>query len=148
MEIKLLSEAEIPTIASKIIIAFNQHKIFLFQGHMGAGKTTIIKNMCYELGVTDNVSSPTYSIVNEYSSPSGKVFHFDFYRIKSQQEALDLGIDEYLYSGYYCFIEWPDKIPDILPDHYLKILVREELDQSRTLQITEDSNPQKISNFS
>lgn len=111
-------------------------KIFLFYGEMGAGKTTFIKAFCAALGVEDTVSSPTFSIVNEYLSPKGKIYHFDCYRLKNQTEALDFGIEEYLYSGNYCLIEWPEKIPDLLPENYLRISIEVQPDQQRKLTIT------------
>ncbi len=110
-------------------------KIVLFYGDMGAGKTTFIKSICRVLGVADTVSSPTFSIVNEYESPQGPVFHFDFYRLKNETEALDLGYEEYLYSGNYCFIEWPEKIPHLLPDHALKVQLTITGDQERIIEI-------------
>jgi len=111
------------------------NKIVLFYGDMGAGKTTFIKAICQVLGVTDTVSSPTFSIVNEYESPVGPVFHFDFYRLKNETEALDLGYEEYLYSGNYCFIEWPEKIPNLLPEHAAKVSLTITGDQERLIQI-------------
>jgi len=107
--------------ARLIIEAAGNQKIFLFHGEMGAGKTTLIKALCAALGTNENISSPTFSIVNEYLIPKGKIYHFDFYRLKNQTEALDMGYEEYFYSGEYCFIEWPEKIADLLPDHYLDI---------------------------
>ncbi len=107
--------------ASQIIQAAGTQKILLFHGEMGAGKTTLIKALCAALGTGENVSSPTFSIVNEYLIPKGKIYHFDFYRLKNQNEALDMGYEEYFYSGEYCFIEWPEKIADLLPAHYLDI---------------------------
>lgn len=90
--------------------------VILLQGQMGAGKTTLIKAICKEIGVEDEVSSPTYSLVNEYHAASGEiVYHFDLYRIDDENEALDMGIDEYLYSGSRCLIEWPEKISNLLP---------------------------------
>ncbi|RYY21070.1 MAG: tRNA (adenosine(37)-N6)-threonylcarbamoyltransferase complex ATPase subunit type 1 TsaE, partial [Sphingobacteriaceae bacterium] len=88
------------------------------------------------LGVADTVSSPTFSIVNEYHYPEGKIYHFDFYRLKNQTEALDLGFEEYLYSGEYCLIEWPEQIPDLLPEDYLQINIEVQPDQQRKLTIT------------
>ncbi len=111
-------------------------KILLFYGEMGAGKTTFIKAFCAALGVEDTVSSPTFSIVNEYHYPQGIIYHFDFYRLKNQTEALDLGVEEYLDSGEYCLIEWPEKIPDLLPENYLKINIEVQPDQQRKLTIT------------
>ena len=96
------------------------NRIFLFYGDMGAGKTTLIKALCACLGTLEPVTSPTFSIVNEYSIPGNKIYHFDFYRLKNQTEALDLGYEEYFYSGAYCFVEWPEKIPALLPDTFVK----------------------------
>jgi tRNA threonylcarbamoyladenosine biosynthesis protein TsaE len=118
------SLSDLPKIASKIIDFTGNTRIFLFYGDMGAGKTTLIKALCGALGSNDNITSPTFAIVNEYVAEEGKIYHFDFYRLKSQNEALDLGSDEYFYSGNYCFIEWPEKIPDILPNNYVKIAIK------------------------
>jgi tRNA threonylcarbamoyladenosine biosynthesis protein TsaE len=90
---------------------------------MGAGKTTLIKELCKQLQVTDQAASPTFSIVNEYHSPQGNVYHFDFYRLKEEQEALDLGYEEYFFSGNYCFIEWPEKIPNLLPEEVVSVTI-------------------------
>lgn len=92
--------------------------IVLFQGEMGSGKTTLIKAIAAELEVEDEVSSPTYSLVNEYQSPQGPVYHFDFYRLEKEGEALDIGLEEYLYSGYLCLIEWPEKIRTLMPPEH------------------------------
>lgn len=88
---------------------------------MGAGKTTLIKTLCECLGTKEPVTSPTFSIVNEYDGTQGKIYHFDFYRLKNQTEALDMGYEEYFYSGHYCFIEWPEKIAGLFPPHYIRI---------------------------
>lgn len=94
-----------------------REKIWLFQGEMGAGKTTLIKSICTHFDVEDEVNSPTYSLVNEYHTKDGrKIYHFDLYRIEEEEEALDMGIEEYLYSGELCLIEWPEKIRNLLPD--------------------------------
>ena len=103
---------------------------------MGAGKTTLIKSLCYNLGTKEPVTSPTFSIVNEYQGAPSKIYHFDFYRLKNQSEALDLGYEEYFYSGNYCFIEWPEKIPDLLPDHYVRVDVQVVSDSERLLTFT------------
>ena len=126
MTFHLLNINELPNLAQEIISQL-QHKIILFDGEMGAGKTTFIKVFVNELGSKDEVSSPTFSIVNEYEIPNGKVFHFDLYRIKSEEEAMDFGIEEYLDSGQYCLIEWPDKIENLIsePHHTVKIIAQE-----------------------
>src|SRR5476649_2470138 len=121
----------IDNIAHLIIEAAGNHKIFLFHGEMGAGKTTLIKALCAALGTDENISSPTFSIVNEYLIPKGKIYHFDFYRLKNQTEALDMGYEEYFYSGEYCFIEWPEKIADLLPPNYTEIHIDAQSDGTR-----------------
>lgn len=127
--------ANLPDAASEIIRLAGEHKLFLFYGDMGAGKTTLIKALCEAMGVTENVSSPTFSIVNEYLIPGGKVFHFDFYRLKNQTEALDMGYEEYFYSGEYCFIEWPQQIPDLLPPHFVKIGIGVVANEQREISV-------------
>ena len=99
----------------------HSHKVLLFQGAMGAGKTTLIKALCQKLGVSDRVSSPTFSLVNEYQALEGKVFHFDLYRIEEEYEALDFGIEEYWDSGAWCFVEWAERIPSLLPSSYTEV---------------------------
>ncbi len=100
------------------------NKLIIFDGMMGSGKTTLIKSMCHSLGVTDQVNSPTYSLVNEYKTLNNQiVYHFDFYRINDLEEAFDMGVEEYFYSGNLCLIEWADKIMEILPDRFLKISI-------------------------
>jgi tRNA threonylcarbamoyladenosine biosynthesis protein TsaE len=101
-------ESALPEVAEKILAFAGPARIFLFEGPMGAGKTTLIKAICRKLGSVDNLSSPTYAIVNEYSSPAGKLYHFDLYRIKSDSELYDIGFEEYLTGSNYCFIEWPE----------------------------------------
>ncbi len=106
---------ELPGIAQKILSDAGKHRFFACFGQMGAGKTTLIKECCKVLEVTDTVSSPTYAIMNEYHSSSGKeVFHFDFYRIKSVYEAYDLGYENFFFRDNYCFVEWPEKIESLL----------------------------------
>jgi tRNA threonylcarbamoyladenosine biosynthesis protein TsaE len=124
---------DINEVAQKIIDAKPQ-KVILFNGEMGAGKTTLIKTLCHTLGVTEATSSPTFSLVNEYHTLNNQlVYHFDVYRLKSQAEALDMGIDEYLYSGNWCFIEWAEKIPDLLPENYSVITISVLEDGKRQL---------------
>lgn len=106
-------------IAAKELLAQNPAKVILFNGEMGAGKTTFIKALSKELGVMQATASPTFSLVNEYAAQNGGlIYHFDVYRLKNEAEALDMGIDEYLYSGNWCFIEWAEKIPNLIPDEH------------------------------
>jgi len=120
MEI-LFSLDEIAQVAQKILRE-NPAKVIVFNGPMGAGKTTLIKVLSQTLGVNDATSSPTFSLVNEYENQQGeKIYHFDMYRLKSEMEALDFGIEDYLYSGHWCFIEWAEKIPNLLPAQYARI---------------------------
>lgn len=112
--------------AKEMLAVFESKKIFLFNAQMGVGKTTFIKELCRALGSKDNLSSPTYSIINEYSSPSGKIYHFDLYRIKNIEELYDLGIEDYLYSNSFCFIEWPDLVTSLLNrDEYVSVNMSE-----------------------
>jgi tRNA threonylcarbamoyladenosine biosynthesis protein TsaE len=110
-------------------------QVWLFAGHMGAGKTTLIKALCRELGVTSHVQSPTFSLVNEYEADNGLVYHFDFYRIKEETEALDMGVEEYFDSGDFCFVEWPGKIGSLWPEHYLLLHLQADEFGRRTLDI-------------
>ena len=119
--ISINSIAELPKVAEELLSFANGDKFFVFEGEMAAGKTTFIKSFCEELGITDVVSSPTFSIVNEYESKFGPVYHFDFYRLKNIQEAYDIGYEEYFYSGDYCLIEWPSKVEELLPESYIKV---------------------------
>ena len=120
MEI-LFSLDEITQVAQKILRE-NPAKVMVFNGPMGAGKTTLIKVLSQTLGVNEATSSPTFSLVNEYENQQGeKIYHFDMYRLKSEMEALDFGIEDYLYSGHWCFIEWAEKIPNLLPDQYARV---------------------------
>ena len=114
-------------------------KIIAFYGEMGAGKTTLIKEICKQIGVSDNVSSPTFAIVNEYRITSGEaVYHFDFYRIRNLQEAIDIGIEEYFNSGSYCLIEWPEKIAKLLPPQTVKLLLEKTtVAEERNMRILE-----------
>jgi tRNA threonylcarbamoyladenosine biosynthesis protein TsaE len=118
--------SELKTVASQLINHMGDDRIILFNGHMGAGKTTLIKAICETMQVIEPVNSPTFSIVNEYSTPDGTIiYHFDCYRIKNVREALEMGAEEYLYSGNYCFIEWAEKIASLLPDSVVEINITE-----------------------
>ncbi|MGV1011979.1 MAG: tRNA (adenosine(37)-N6)-threonylcarbamoyltransferase complex ATPase subunit type 1 TsaE [Flavobacterium sp.] len=132
MEI-IFSLTEIDAVAEKIL-AENPKKILLFNGSMGVGKTTLIKSLAKKLGVTDATSSPTFSLVNEYQINDNQyVYHFDVYRLKNETEALDMGIDEYLYSGNWCFIEWPENIPNLIPEEHSTITIELLPDGKRRL---------------
>jgi len=111
--------------AAEKVIAQNPEKVILFNGEMGAGKTTFIKVLAKKLGVNDVTGSPTFSLVNEYQTFDNQiVYHFDVYRIKSEEEAYDMGMDEYLYSGNWCFIEWAEKIPNLIPEAHSVISIK------------------------
>ncbi len=128
---------ELPAVAQKIIEAAPETLVWLFYGEMGAGKTTLIKALCREWGVEDAVSSPTFALVNEYQRTDGEpLYHFDFYRIDDEEEATDIGIDEYFYSQRYCLVEWPAKIRNLLPETYLRLDLCVNEDQSRTISLS------------
>ncbi len=121
-------------IAAAQLIAFaGDRKIFLFNGEMGTGKTTFIKSICEYLGVKTTVSSPTFALINEYEYPSGLIYHFDCYRLKEDTEALDFGLEEYLSSGSYCFIEWPEKIAAYWPEKYVRVSINALNDRERSM---------------
>ncbi|KFF04539.1 tRNA (adenosine(37)-N6)-threonylcarbamoyltransferase complex ATPase subunit type 1 TsaE [Flavobacterium reichenbachii] len=118
------------------ILASNPKKIILFNGDMGVGKTTLIKQLCKSLGVEDATSSPTFSLVNEYYTNNNQiVYHFDFYRLNKETEALDMGVDDYLYSGNWCFIEWSEKIANLLPEEYSTVNIQLLTDGKRELEL-------------
>ena len=127
MRVIIRSIEELPALASKITKAYS-NKVIAFYGDMSAGKTTFIKYLCQELGVDPSlVNSPTYAIVNEYEARGDQlIFHFDFYRIKDENEAFDMGYENYFYSNHYCFIEWPEKIANLLPENLLRIHIESE----------------------
>jgi tRNA threonylcarbamoyladenosine biosynthesis protein TsaE len=112
-----------------------RQKIIVFSGEMGAGKTTLIKEFCTYLGVEDEVSSPTFSLVNEYHSNAGPVYHFDLYRIRSVEELFDIGYEDYFFSGYLCLIEWPEMASDIIPNPHVSVNIRVENNQ-RLITVT------------
>ena len=119
------------------IIANNRKKVILFHGEMGVGKTTLIKQLCKTLGVTGATSSPTFSLVNEYEANDNQlVYHFDFYRLNKEEEALDMGVDDYLYSGNWCFIEWAEKIPNLIPEVHSVINISLLADGKRSLTLS------------
>ena len=118
--------------AQEFIAQMGDNKIFAFYGSMGAGKTTFVKALCDAMGVTDTVNSPTFAIVNEYDTPSGRpIYHFDFYRIKRLAEVYDMGYEDYFYSRGLCFIEWPELIEELLPEETVKVTIEEQSDGTR-----------------
>ena len=136
MEIKIDNIGQLREVAQNLLNTFSDDRFFAFFGKMGVGKTTLIKELCAELGVEENVCSPTFAIVNEYSGGNGEpIYHFDFYRMKSTAEAYDIGYEEYFYSGCYCFTEWTEKIEELLPERYVRVEITED-EGVRTLKAT------------
>lgn len=134
MEITFSLE-EISAVAKQIIDQ-KPNKVILFHGEMGVGKTTLIKQLCKNLGVLEATSSPTFSLVNEYQTIDNQVvYHFDFYRLKQEMEALDMGVDDYLYSGNWCFIEWAEKIPNLIPEEHSVLTIELLPDNKRFLRL-------------
>jgi len=125
---------ELPEIAGKIL-SDTAHKTLLFYGEMGVGKTTLIKELAKKLGVTDTINSPTYAIVNEYHTEADKLYHFDFYRLKNEEEAMDIGVEDYLESGHWNFVEWPQKIEGLLSGENTKIQLTKNQNGSRMLNM-------------
>ena len=123
---------QLNSIAKQILDYTSTHKKFAFYGEMGVGKSTLIKALSLKLGVTDIVSSPTFSVVNEYQADeSTKIYHFDFYRIEDEKEAYDMGYEEYFFSNAYCFIEWPEKIPNLIEEDMVQIKMSVEGNKRR-----------------
>lgn len=139
LTIRINTLEEIEAAARQFVEAMGDNTVFAFYGKMGAGKTTFIKEVCTLLGVTDNITSPTFAIVNEYRSDiAGElIYHFDFYRIKKLEEVYDLGYEDYFYSGALCFIEWPELIEELLPGNTVKVTIEEEADGARVLTLSE-----------
>lgn len=136
MEIKINSLDQIHEVAKQFITEMGDNTVFAFYGKMGAGKTTFIKAVCEELGVTDVINSPTFAIVNEYRSETAGelIYHFDFYRIKKIEEVYDMGYEDYFYSGALCFIEWPELIEDLLPGNTVNVYIEEAEDGTRSVR--------------
>jgi tRNA threonylcarbamoyladenosine biosynthesis protein TsaE len=136
MEIIIHDIEHIRDAAREFVQAIGQHTVFAFYGKMGAGKTTFIKAVCEELGVTEVITSPTFAIVNEYqvSNDATVIYHFDFYRIKKLEEVYDMGYEDYFYSGSLCFIEWPELIEELLPEGTVRVTI-EEQEEERRLKI-------------
>ena len=131
----------IDEIAHLLIQESADQKVWIFKGEMGAGKTTLIKSLAKALEVADSVSSPTFGIVNEYHTHAkGLLYHFDFYRLDDPMEALDIGIEEYFYSGNYCWLEWAEQIAQFLPDQFFLIRITSDSDEKRTLNLQHINN--------
>lgn len=122
IEIKIPSLEELPEVASRFIRTMRRGAVYAFYAPMGTGKTTFISEVCRQLGVTDDPSSPTFSIINEYETQAGdKLYHFDCYRLESAEEAYDIGAEDYFYSGNTCFVEWPENIAGLLPEDVIEV---------------------------
>jgi len=139
--LKISTPDVIEEVAKKLITAYPQSKVFAFYGEMGAGKTTLIKALCRVLDVRDVTSSPSFGLINEYLTGQGdSIYHFDFFRIENLEEVFDIGYEEYIYSGDYCFLEWPELIEKILPDDAVRLSMIVKNDGSR--ELCEMSDPQ------
>lgn len=137
MEIIIKDKKHLHSSARELLKHFGENKIFAFYGSMGAGKTTIIKAICELLGAVDIISSPTFTLVNEYRTSTGDaLFHIDFYRIKKQEEVFDFGIEEYLTGESYCFMEWPELIEEILPPETIRVKITVDDHEQRILAIS------------
>jgi len=138
MVLEISSAVELQEVAKKIVTTFGSKKVVLFYGEMGVGKTTLIKELCKFLGVKEVTNSPTFSIVNEYlTKEGGVIYHFDFYRINKEEEVLDIGYEDYFYSKNYCFVEWPEKIPNLLPDNTVKIHIELKENNNRLISVVQ-----------
>ncbi len=135
MELIMATAGDMVPAARKFAENMAAHRVFAFYGPMGVGKTTFIKALCAELGVTDVVNSPTFALVNEYRSETtdALVYHFDFYRVRKLEEVYDMGFEDYVYSGAYCLLEWPELVEDLLPEDTVKVTLEELPDGSRRL---------------
>ena len=124
--------------AKEFVSAMGDYTVYAFNGEMGAGKTTFIKALCEELGVEDVTNSPSFAIINEYRSETTAelIYHFDCYRLENEEEAEEIGVEDYFYSGALCFIEWPERITDLLPDDTVEVDVVEQEDGTRTVTLT------------
>ncbi len=136
MEIRINSLADINEAAKTFVENMGDGKVFAFYGKMGAGKTTFVKAVCECLGVEDVITSPTFAIVNEYTSATtgDAIYHFDFYRIKKLEEVYDMGYEDYFYGGSLCFLEWPELIEDLLPEDAMKVTIEETENGARVVK--------------
>jgi tRNA threonylcarbamoyladenosine biosynthesis protein TsaE len=137
MKILIKDKKHLANAAETFLKHFGEYRIFAFYGSMGAGKTTIIKAICQALGAVDIVSSPTFTLVNEYRTSKGEIlYHIDFYRIRKQEEVFDFGIEEYLAGESYCFMEWPELVEELLPEDTINIRISVDENEQRTLLIS------------
>jgi tRNA threonylcarbamoyladenosine biosynthesis protein TsaE len=137
MEIIIKDKKHLAAGAVKLLELFGENRIIAFYGSMGAGKTTIIKAVCEELGAIDIISSPTFTLVNEYKTTSGEsIYHIDFYRIKKQEEVFDFGIEEYLTGESFVFMEWPELIEELLPEETVRVRITVVDDEKRVLTVS------------
>ncbi len=140
MEFEIKSLTDIGLACQAMLDKFDQPKVFAFIGEMGAGKTTFITSILNSMGIEETEGSPTYSLVNVYESKMfGKIYHFDLYRLKDEGEAFDIGIEEMIYSGAWCFIEWPEIITEYLPEETIWVYIRKMVDNSRLISIKDDN---------
>ncbi|HIW65917.1 MAG TPA: tRNA (adenosine(37)-N6)-threonylcarbamoyltransferase complex ATPase subunit type 1 TsaE [Candidatus Alistipes intestinipullorum] len=134
--IHITSQEELPQVAEAVIRALGRRTVVAFRGEMGAGKTTLIREIAAQLGATDTVTSPTFALVNQYKGRGKRpIYHFDFYRIDDLREAFDLGYEEYFYSGDICLVEWPEKIEPLLPENTIQVRITVDSDTARTFEI-------------
>ncbi|MCT4600807.1 MAG: tRNA (adenosine(37)-N6)-threonylcarbamoyltransferase complex ATPase subunit type 1 TsaE [Marinifilaceae bacterium] len=137
MEFVIESLDKINEVAAAFIEKYGDKKVIAMYGNMGVGKTTFVKAICNYLNMEDDVNSPSFAIVNEYNSSEKTIYHFDFYRINDPEEAYDFGYEEYFYSGNMCFVEWPEKIDNLLPNDCLNLRIEEDKDGIRHIYIEE-----------
>ena len=133
--IHITSQDELPDVARAVIRSLGRRTVVAFRGGMGAGKTTLIREIVAALGSADTVTSPTFAIVNQYKAVKERIHHFDFYRIDDQREAYDFGYEEYFYSGDLCLVEWPEKIEQLLPENTMNVRITADSDTARTFEI-------------
>ena len=133
--IHITSQDELPDVARAVIRSLGRRTVVAFRGGMGAGKTTLIREIVAALGSADTVTSPTFAIVNHYKAGKERIHHFDFYRIDDQREAYDFGYEEYFYSGDLCLVEWPEKIEQLLPENTMNVRITADSDTARTFEI-------------
>ena len=135
-ELNINGLGDLPDVAEEIIASLDRRNVVAFFGPMGAGKTTLIREICAQLGSTDTVTSPTFALINRYDTAEGApIFHFDFYRIERPDEAFDMGYEEYFYSDGLCLVEWPEKVEELLPDEVMKVTITPTSPTKRTITI-------------